>query len=68
MFMAKFEKIWYVCVFIAAVGIVVFWVAGFTGHLAVSTTSFFGAGVFAVAAIIAKVLQYHHEKWYGCAD
>lgn len=66
--MTKFEKIWYVCVFIAAVGIVVFWIAGFMGDLVVSTTSFFGAGAFAVVAIIAKVLQYHHEKWYGCAD
>ena len=41
--MTKFEKIWYVCVFIAAVGIVVFWIAGFMGNLVVSTTSFFGA-------------------------
>ena len=66
--MAKFEKIWYGCVFIAAVGIVVFWIAGFMGNLAVSAASFLGAGAFAVAAIIAKVLQYHREKWYGCAD
>ena len=66
--MTKFEKIWSQCVFIAAVGIVVFWIAGFMGNLAVSAASFLGAGAFAVAAIIAKVLQYHREKWYGCAD
>ena len=66
MFMAKFEKIWYVCVSIAAAGIVGFWIAGFTGHLAVSTACFFGAGAFAVAAIVAKIMQYHRENWYRC--
>ena len=52
--MAKFEKIWYVCVSIAAAGIVGFWIAGFTGHLAVSTACFLASSE--VLAMLIRIV------------
>lgn len=58
--MRKSEKIWWVSVSIAAVGIVSFWIAGFTDHLNVSAWSIAAAGVFGIVAILAKAVQYNN--------
>ena len=41
-----FEIIWWVCVAIAALGIIVFWVAGFNDCMQLSEYAFFTAGIF----------------------
>lgn len=58
--MRKSEKIWWVSVSIAAVGIVSFWIAGFTDHLNVSAWSIAAAGVSGIIALSAKAVQYNN--------
>lgn len=60
MFMRKSEKIWWISVSIAAIGIIVFWIAGFMDKLNISAWSLTVAGIFGVIAISAKAIQYNN--------
>lgn len=58
--MRKSEKIWLVSVSIAAVGIVSFWIAGFTDHLNVSAWSMAAVGISGIITLSAKAVQYNN--------
>lgn len=51
--MEKFEKIGFVLTSLAAIGVIVFWVAGFSDVFSVAKYSLFGAGIFAWGALAA---------------
>ena len=64
--MEKYEKIFMVCVAIAAAGILTFWIAGFQDHDTVSAAGVFIAGIFAWIGIIAKVIGgLRYRNLYG---
>lgn len=63
--MTKFEKIWCVSLFISEIGILLFWIFGFSGNLTVATYAFMIAGVSAFVALASVVASHLHKKRYG---
>ena len=63
--MEKLEKIFLVTVVLGAMGIVVFWVAGFKGFFNISFGAFIFAGVMAWIGVISKVLLWLRRRRLG---
>lgn len=61
-----FEIIWWVCVAMAALGIIVFWVAGFNDCMQLSEYAFFTAGIFAAVALLSKLIASVRRKNFCC--
>lgn len=60
--MNKLEKTFMIGMVVAALGIVVFWVAGFYDRLDISAIAFFAAGIAAWIALIAGGLNHLRRR------
>ena len=63
--MAKSEKVWLVCITLSSIGIILFWVFGFSGNNELAGKMLMGAGLFAVAALISRA---YCPNGYGVDD
>lgn len=56
------ERIFWGCVMLAALGIIVFWVAGFNEMMTISLVALILSGILCWVAIGAKILHYVQNR------